>query len=268
MLDRTEGLDRDDVFQPAEAGARLEVVDERVQAMHVRRIVHLRREDTRQAWHYRGFEVGTRHLRRQRIGAYEDAHRRALLPQVTDHVSGCLPRGDFGMLRHRVLEVHDDGIGTGAERLVGPVGFVSRHEQQRADKALRAGPDAIVVDLEDSVPEHAKVAARQTAADVICHLRQQSSSVGIFVRTNPLSSKMTGADLEATVVPSLTGVFAPKMNDASDVHGLDALVDHFETRTGLSRLEYIIPVETLSAIEHCRDIALASPRVGAMVGPT
>ena len=92
--------------------------------------------------------------------------------------------------------------------------------------------------------------------------------MGIFVRTNPLSSKMTGADLEATVVPSLTGVFAPKMNDASDVHGLDALVDHFETHTGLSGLEYIIPVETLSAIEHCRDIALASPRVGAMVGPT
>src|SRR5437660_10137597 len=33
MLDRTEGLDRDDVFPPADAGARLEVGDQRVQAM-------------------------------------------------------------------------------------------------------------------------------------------------------------------------------------------------------------------------------------------
>jgi citrate lyase subunit beta / citryl-CoA lyase len=146
--------------------------------------------------------------------------------------------------------------------------FVPAHKPDWADKALRARPDAIVVDLEDSVPDHAKAAARKTATEVICHLRQQSPSLGIFVRTNPLSSKVTGSDLEATVVPGLTGVFAPKMNDASDVHGLDALVDHFESRSGVSGLEYIVPVETLSAIHHCRDIALASPRIGAMVGPT
>src|SRR5438094_240005 len=146
--------------------------------------------------------------------------------------------------------------------------FVPAHKPEWADKALRAGPDAIVVDLEDSVPEHAKVAARQTAGETICRMRQASSSVGIFVRTNPLSSKMTGADLEAAVVPGLDGVFIPKTDTPADMHGLDALVDYFEARSGVNGLEYIVPIETLGAIHNCREIALASPRVGALVGPT
>jgi len=146
--------------------------------------------------------------------------------------------------------------------------FVPAHKPEWADKALRAGPDAIVVDLEDSVPEHAKVAARQSAGETICRMRLASSSVGIFVRTNPLSSKMTGADLEAAVVPGLDGVFIPKTDTPADIHGLDALVDYFEERSGVNSLEYIVPIETLGAIHNCRDIALASPRVGALVGPT
>jgi len=49
---------------------------------------------------------------------------------------------------------------------------------------------------------------------------------------------------------------------------VDALVDHFETRNGVSGLEYIVPVETVPAIQNCREIAQASARVGAMIGPT
>jgi citrate lyase subunit beta/citryl-CoA lyase len=146
--------------------------------------------------------------------------------------------------------------------------FVPAHKPEWADKALRAAPDAIVVDLEDSVADHAKAGARQTAGDTIRRLREASSAVGIFVRTNPIASKTTGLDLEAAVVPGLDGVFIPKTETPADIHGLDALVDYFEARSGLSGLEYIIPIETPSAIHNCREIALASPRVGAMVGPT
>jgi citrate lyase subunit beta/citryl-CoA lyase len=48
----------------------------------------------------------------------------------------------------------------------------------------------------------------------------------------------------------------------------DALLDHFELRNGVAGLRYIIPVETVPAIHNCREIAAASPRVGAMIGPT
>ena len=99
-------------------------------------------------------------------------------------------------------------------------------------------------------------------------MRETNSDVGLLVRVNPLATKLTGADLEAVVVPGLDGVFAPKIEQATDVLQYDALLDHFESRNGVTGLEYIVPVETVKAIQNAREIASASPRVGAMIGPT
>jgi citrate lyase subunit beta/citryl-CoA lyase len=146
--------------------------------------------------------------------------------------------------------------------------FVPGHKPEWAPKALKAGPDAIVLDLEDSVPDGLKAAARNQVRETIATLRAANPETGIFVRVNPLSTRLTGGDLEATVVPGLTGVFAPKISSAAEVLQLDALIDHFEIRGGVSGLRYIVPVETVPAIHDCLQIATASPRVGALVGPT
>jgi citrate lyase subunit beta/citryl-CoA lyase len=146
--------------------------------------------------------------------------------------------------------------------------FLPGHKPGWVDKALAAGADCIVLDLEDSVPAELKAGARRTVADSIRSIRARGSQVGVFVRVNPLDTRLTGADLEAVVVPGLTGVFAPKISTATDVLRYDALVDHFEERNGVSGLEYIVPVEMIGAIQAAREIALASPRVGAMIGPT
>ncbi|MEY9212195.1 CoA ester lyase [Thermobifida halotolerans] len=146
--------------------------------------------------------------------------------------------------------------------------FVPGHRPGWVDKALASGTDAIVLDLEDSVPQAQKAAARATVAESIRRVRADNADVGLFVRVNPLNTRMTGADLEEVVVPGLTGVFAPKVEQATDVLRYDALLDHFESRNGVDGLEYIIPVETVRAIHSCLEVATASPRVGAMIGPT
>jgi len=146
--------------------------------------------------------------------------------------------------------------------------FVPGHKPAWIDKALAAGADCIVLDLEDSVPADLKAGARATVAESIAAIRTRDPRVGVFVRVNPLDTRLTGADLEAVVVPGLTGVFAPKVGSATDVAKYDALVDHFERRNGASGIEYILPMETIQGIQHCEEIALASPRVGALIGPT
>ncbi len=146
--------------------------------------------------------------------------------------------------------------------------FVPGHKPAWTAKALSAGADCVVLDLEDSVPADRKVDARQLVANSIKEIRERDDRVGLFVRVNPLDTRMTGADLEAVVVPGLTGVFAPKISSAVDVVRYDALLDHFETRNGVAGLEYIVPVEMIGAIQNAREIAQASPRVGAMIGPT
>jgi citrate lyase subunit beta/citryl-CoA lyase len=146
--------------------------------------------------------------------------------------------------------------------------FVPGHKPGWVDKAVAAGADCVVLDLEDSVPADLKAGARATVAESIRRVRQTGSDVGLFVRVNPLDTRQAGMDLEAVAVPGLTGVFPPKIAAASDVLRYDALVDHVEERNGVGGLEYIVPVEMVGAIQEAREIASASPRVGAMIGPT
>jgi len=148
--------------------------------------------------------------------------------------------------------------------------FVPGHKPGWADKAVKASADAIVLDLEDSVPDAEKAAARRQVRDSIERLRGTGTGAGagLLVRVNGLATRLTGADLEEVVVPGLDGIFAPKIEQAADVLRYDALLDHFETRNGVAGLRYVVPVETVPAIQNCRAIAQASPRVGAMIGPT
>jgi citrate lyase subunit beta / citryl-CoA lyase len=146
--------------------------------------------------------------------------------------------------------------------------FVPGHKPEWAVKALKAAPDAIVLDLEDSVPDGEKATARQQVRQAIEHVRSLDRDVGLLVRVNGLSTRLTGSDLEAVVVPGLDGVFVPKVEEATDVLRCDALVDHFEVRNGVTGLEYIVPIETAKAIVHVDEIATASRRVAAVIGPT
>jgi citrate lyase subunit beta/citryl-CoA lyase len=146
--------------------------------------------------------------------------------------------------------------------------FVPAHKTSWYEKAAESGADAVCFDLEDSVPEHLKSAAREEVAAGIERLAKSHPAMGLFVRCNSLATGLTGLDLEATVVPGLTGIFAPKVDTAIDVIRYDTLLDHFEARSGVTGLEYIVPVETIHGIQNCEEIAAASPRVGAMIGPT
>jgi citrate lyase subunit beta/citryl-CoA lyase len=145
---------------------------------------------------------------------------------------------------------------------------VPGHKPTWFDKAIAAGADCLCLDLEDSVPAAEKEGARAGIRDAIGRIAEQHPKVGLFVRPNALDTGETGADLEAVVVPGLTGVFAPKVGSAIEVAKYDALVDHFERRSGAAGIEYILPMETIEGIQHCEEIAVASPRVGALIGPT
>lgn len=149
--------------------------------------------------------------------------------------------------------------------------FVPAHKPQWVDKAIASGADAVVLDLEDSVPADRKAEARSLIAGTVADVRSAGRGLGLFVRPNALDTGLAGADLEAAVCPGLTGLFVPKVRDRDDVLRWDTLIDWFETRNAAASagdLEMIVPVETVEAIQNCRAIAGASPRVGAMIGPT
>jgi citrate lyase subunit beta/citryl-CoA lyase len=146
--------------------------------------------------------------------------------------------------------------------------FVPGHKTDWVEKGLASGADAIILDLEDSVPHDAKATARAAVAGSIARVRESGVDTPIFVRPNSLATHEAGSDIEAVAQPGLAGFFVPKVASPLDLIRYEALIDHFEHAAGASGFRIIVPVEMVGAIVACEQIAAASPRVAAMVGPT
>ncbi|MBN9742712.1 CoA ester lyase [Amycolatopsis sp. A1MSW2902] len=148
--------------------------------------------------------------------------------------------------------------------------FVPGHKASWADKAVASGADAVILDLEDSVPVADKAAARETVRETIGRLREQGVRADVWVRPNPLDTGLFGADAEAVLVPGLAGLFLPKVFTAEDVVRIDAVVSHLEQREGIDAgsVGLFITFETAVSIAHCEEIAQATPRVASLLGAT
>jgi citrate lyase subunit beta/citryl-CoA lyase len=82
-------------------------------------------------------------------------------------------------------------------------------------KALDAGADAVILDLEDSVAPDNK----QKARDHVAAFLAQSSSynVPVFIRINPLITEMADMDLEAVLPYRPFGIVLPKAAGGASV---------------------------------------------------
>lgn len=145
--------------------------------------------------------------------------------------------------------------------------FVPAHREGWAHKAATAGTDAVIVDLEDSVPESGKADARGTAAATIDALHTDFPDLTVLVRPNPLDTVHFGRDLQAVVRPGLHGLLLPKIYGPREVLDFAALLDHFEISAGMDRgsVEVIPTLETAKSLVNCEQIAAAHPRVASLM---
>jgi citrate lyase subunit beta/citryl-CoA lyase len=148
--------------------------------------------------------------------------------------------------------------------------FVPGHRGTWVDKAIAAGADGLILDLEDSVPHDLKDQARNEVAATIARLHASGAGVAVYVRINPLDTGLTGDDIEAVARPGLDGLSLPKLGGRDDVIRYDALVSHFETKNHLASgtVELIANLETAASYAVCEDIATASPRVATLFAGT
>jgi len=148
--------------------------------------------------------------------------------------------------------------------------FVPGHKGDWVEKALRARPDALILDLEDAVPAGEKEAARAVVADSIRRVRAAGHDVGLLVRPNGWTTGLAGFDLDAVVVDGLDGLLLPKVDSPEDVVRFDALVGHFERRSSIApgTVELLATLETAPALVACDRIAAAAPRMAGLLGST
>jgi citrate lyase subunit beta/citryl-CoA lyase len=139
--------------------------------------------------------------------------------------------------------------------------FVPGNRQAWIEKAAGYGADTLILDLEDSVPDHEKVPARAIVKAGLQALRARGQAAG--VRINGFATGLTLGDLEGILCPELDSVSLPKVETAADLHELDALLTHLERRAGLpvGRIETPLGCETAKAMRDVYEIATTCRRV-------
>jgi citrate lyase subunit beta/citryl-CoA lyase len=97
--------------------------------------------------------------------------------------------------------------------------FVPADGGSKLDKAMASGTDAVIVDLEDSIPAHGKAAARASAADFVREAVEGTERPRVIVRVNGIASGLIDADLDAIVPAGPDAIMLPKAEGgASIVH--------------------------------------------------
>jgi citrate lyase subunit beta/citryl-CoA lyase len=136
-------------------------------------------------------------------------------------------------------------------------------------KAQTGDADALIFDLEDSVPAHAKDEARRNVAQALAAGLQKP----MYLRINNPRAGDFRSDLavleQAASLAHVMGVILPKADDAQDVQTVAAQLDAIEGKAGptvgaAGTLGILPLVETCLGLRNTYDIARASPRVCGM----
>lgn len=132
-----------------------------------------------------------------------------------------------------------------------------------AEKAYLRNADAIVLDLEDSVPLSEKLATRAMIKGLIPVVAKGGSDV--FIRVNHTEDLLIG-DIEAAVWPGVTGILFPKAETGEQVRAIDDLLTGLEETRGLpnGQLKIGILIETVKGYLNAKEIVQASERIDSV----
>ena len=145
--------------------------------------------------------------------------------------------------------------------------FVPANVQRFIDRAHERGADGVILDLEDAVPAERKPEGRAMLRASIASITRNGTAAMVRVNHN---LRYVGQDLEAAVLPGLSALVLPKVEDAGFVRDVADTVAELERERGLPAggIRLILQVETPGALFVLPSIAGAHPRVAAMtLGP-
>ena len=131
------------------------------------------------------------------------------------------------------------------------------------ERAHLRGADAVVLDLEDSVPAAEKGNARRPVADALRMVGRGCGEVLVRVNNDPA---LLDDDLDAAVHPGLDGVSFPKVESAEQIRALAARIETLERTRDLEpgHVRLSLAIETPRGLLAAREIAAASERIATM----
>lgn len=130
--------------------------------------------------------------------------------------------------------------------------FVPGNRQSRFQKAVDAGADAVIVDLEDAVAPQCKDDAR---AELSAWVREDQP---VLVRINGATTEWFERDLELAALPGISGVVIPKVEDSEQIR---------LARSVVPQGKHIFPIiESARGFANVRSVATADGVTRLMFG--
>lgn len=132
--------------------------------------------------------------------------------------------------------------------------------------AASSNADVVMLDLEDSVTDDTKNAARGEVIDAL--LKLDWSKTTVTVRINGMDTPWGWRDLTEVVTNAghiVDAIVVPKVNHEADIHCIDRLLTGIELSTGRPAesgpIGIEVLIETAAGLERAAAITAASPRV-------
>jgi citrate lyase subunit beta / citryl-CoA lyase len=134
---------------------------------------------------------------------------------------------------------------------IGPIRtalFVPATRPDRVDKALAAGADVVIIDLEDAVAQALKTEARVSARQKVI----EHASPKLIVRVNALDSGHNRQDLESVVDAALTSIILPKVESSEDIREIHERLLSCERNCGMppGTLGVVALIESASGVQN------------------
>jgi citrate lyase subunit beta/citryl-CoA lyase len=140
--------------------------------------------------------------------------------------------------------------------------FVPANNWRLIQSSREENPDAIILDLEDSVPMEDKETARWFLKDAIKLLKDAGHN--IVIRVNGLATGLTKDDLEFAILEGVDAIMLPKSESKDDILKLEELIKNEENKKGLTGIGIIPLVESAKGVLNVDQIVSASERVIAV----
>jgi citrate lyase subunit beta/citryl-CoA lyase len=131
------------------------------------------------------------------------------------------------------------------------------------ERAYTRGADAIVLDLEDSVPPAEKANARRLVKDSLPVAGRGGAEVTVRVNNEPA---LLNDDIDASVHPGLDNLSIPKAESAAQLGEIAARVDRLERERGMApgHVRFSLALETPIGLLEARAIATSTARIRSM----
>ena len=142
--------------------------------------------------------------------------------------------------------------------------FVPGNSMRFVEKAKTLAADIICFDLEDSVPDNEKVAARRIISETLLARRQEYSGI-VYVRTNSPESGLIPDDLKAVLQEGIDGIVVPKVNDVSEMLEIKKHIVMLEKERKTDKIALLPSIETARGVVNAYLIASAEERIKALV---